>query len=150
MNETTVPALLIRVAAHTCALQLSNVIEVMRPLPAEALAGAPEMVLGLSVIRGRPVPVVALGALFDAGDSPAKRLVVVRTGDKQVALAVDAVLGVGEFTSSTLSGMPPLLRNATAGVVDTIGTLDSDLLFVLNTAGIVPDELWAGMAAQES
>jgi purine-binding chemotaxis protein CheW len=149
MNETPVPALLVRVTTHTCALRLSNVIEVMRPLPVEALADAPEMVRGITVIRGRPVPVVALAALFDGGDSPAKRLVVVRAGDKQVALAVDAVLGVGEFAASTLSAMPPLLRDAAAGVVQTIGALDSDLFFVLNTASIIPNDLLESLTCQE-
>ena len=150
MYETSTRALLVRVATHACALRLSNVVEIMRPLPVEALAGAPEMVYGLSVIRGVPVPVVALAALFNVGDRPAKRLVVVRTGDKQVALAVDAVLGVGEFSVAALSAMPPLLRDAAAGVVETIGALDSELLFVLNTASIVPSELLTSMETRES
>ena|SRR5579863_62795 len=149
MNEIPVPALLVRITTHTCALKLSDVIEVMRPLPVEALAGAPEMVRGISVIRGRPVPVVALAALFSGAAGSPTRWVLLRTGDKRVALAVDAVLGVDEFASSGLTTMPPLLRDAAAGVVEAIGALDSELLFVLNTVGIIPHDLLESLACRE-
>jgi purine-binding chemotaxis protein CheW len=142
-------ALLVRGATHTCALNLTNVIEIMRPLPIEPVAGAPEMVLGLSVIRGVPVPVVALAALFNAGGGLSTRFVVMRTGGRQVALAVDAVLGIREFTPSVCQAMPPLLRDAAAGAVETIGALDSELFFVLNTASIVPEELLESLADRE-
>ena len=150
VSETSVnPVLLFHVGTHTCALNLSHVIEIMRPLPAEAVAGAPEMVRGLSVIRGTPVPVVALAGLFDAGGSPGTRFVVVRTGDKQVALAVDAVLGIHEFAPAAYQALPPLLRNAARGVVEAIGALDSELIFVLNSASIIPDELWKSLPGQD-
>ena len=149
MNETSVPALLVRVATHTCALNLAHVVEIMRPLPLEPVAGAPEMVLGLSMIRGTPVPVVALAAVFDSVGSLTTRWVVVRTGNRQVALAVDTVPGVGAFAASSLSAMPPLMRHAASGVVEMIGDLDSELLFVLNTANLIPDELLEPTAGRE-
>src|SRR5579863_6492185 len=141
MSETSTPVLLVRAATHICALNLSHVIEVMRPLPVAQLTGAPEMVCGLAVIRGNPVPVVVLARLFGTGTSAPGRFVVVRAGEKQVALAVDEVLGIRRFRASASQSMPPLLRDAAAGMVTAIGALDSDLMFVLNTAGIVPPEL---------
>jgi len=150
MNAAPIrPALLVRVATHTCALNLDHVIEVMRPLPIEALAGAPDLVRGLSVIRGAPVPVVALAALFDADGGTCTRFVVVRTGDKRVALAVEAVLGIREFARADYQVMPPLLRDAARGAVETVGALDAELLFVLNTASIIPEELLNSLAGQE-
>jgi len=148
-TETPVrPALLVRVATHTCALNLAHVVEIMRPLPVEPLAGAPSMLLGLSVIRGAPVPVVALAGLFKDGGASG-RFVIVRAGRRPVALAVDAVLGICEFAPSVYQAMPPLLRDAAAGLVEAIGTLDSELFFVLNTASIVPDEFLESLAGQE-
>lgn len=62
-NETSRgQTLLVRFAAHTCALDLAQVVEIMRPLPIERVAGAPDLVRGLAVIRGVPVPVVGLPA----------------------------------------------------------------------------------------
>jgi purine-binding chemotaxis protein CheW len=133
--------LVVRAANHSYGLNVADVMEIMRSLPIEPMAGAPEMVLGLSVIRGMPVPVVALAALFKARDRPPTRFVVVRTGGKRVALAVDAVFGIHEFDPSLYHSMPQLLREAGTRVVDTIGALDSELLFVLNTARTIPEEL---------
>lgn len=62
---------------------------------------------------------------------------VVRAGERQVALAVDAVV---ELAPSVYQAMPPLLRDAAMGAVNAIAALDSQLYFVLNTASIVPDE----------
>lgn len=133
-------SLLLRAAGHTCALNLGDVIEIMRPLPIERIAGAPEVVLGLAVIRGVAVPVVALSTLFRSETAAFTRFVLVRAGGKPVALAVDAVIGLHEFPASDYQAMPPLLRDAARSVVETIAALDSELLFVLNTAGIVPAE----------
>jgi purine-binding chemotaxis protein CheW len=142
-------ALLVRAATHTCALNLAHVIEIMRPLPIEPVAGAPETVRGLSVIRGAGVPVVPLAALFDSNAGAASRFVVLRCGEKRVALAVDAVLGIRELDPSVRQAMPPLLRDAAAGAVESIGALDSELFFVLKTAAIVPDELLDSLAGRE-
>jgi purine-binding chemotaxis protein CheW len=73
----------------------------------------------------------------------------VRTGDKQVALAVDAVLGIREFTPSVYQAMPPLLRGAANRAVEAIGALDSELFFVLSAASVVPDELLDSLAGPE-
>lgn len=138
INETSRgQTLLVRVAAHTCALDLAQVVEIMRPLPIERVAGAPDLVRGLAVIRGVPVPVVGQAGLFNTGAGGTTRFVVVRAGERQVALAVDAVV---ELAPSVYQAMPPLLRDAAMGAVNAIAALDSQLYFVLNTASIVPDE----------
>lgn len=139
------PILVVRVARHTCALDLAHVIEIMRPLPVSPVAGAPEIVLGLAIIRGAPVPVVDFAALFGAEGGPCTRWVLVRAGDRRVALAVDEVPGIHALSHSALNAMPPLLQGAAAGALDTIGTLDSELLFVLKSAGIVGEELWTSL-----
>ena len=142
-------SLVVRAANRTCALNLEHVIEILRPLAVEGVAGAPQIVLGLSVIRGAPVPVVALAALFNAAGGAFTRFVIVRTGDKRIALAVDAVLGIREFAESDYQALPSLLRDVAARAVETIGVLDSELFFVLNTATLVPAELWELLTEQE-
>jgi len=143
------PALFVRAGAHMCALALSNVVEIMRPLPIEPLAGAPEIVRGLSIIRGAPVPVVDLGGLLGSQvQSPSTRLVMIRAGERLVALSVDAVLGIREIASSQLGDMPPLLRDAHAERVEAIGALDAELFLVLDAAHLVPDEVWKSLSGE--
>jgi len=143
------PVLFVRAGGHMCAMALSNVVEIMRPLPIEPLAGAPAIVRGLSIIRGAPVPVVDLGGLLGSEvESPSTRFVMIRDGERMVALSVDAVLGIRAVASSQLSGLPPLLRDAHAERVHAIGALDAELFLVLNAAHLVPDEIWKSLSGE--
>lgn len=116
----------------------------MRPLPVERLAGAPEYVRGLSVIRGEPLPVVDLGTLV-AGESELSsggRFVTVAAEDRRFALAVERVLGVRELGASDLQELPPLLRSPDAELIEAIGVADAQLLIVLSAARIISEEAW--------
>ncbi len=142
--------LLCRALRHLCAMPIENAVEIMRPLPTEPLAGAPPFVLGLAIVRGRPLPVVDMGHLLGGQESHPGRFVTVRIGERQVALALDGVLGVHTITSESLYELPPLLRDAGWDAVDAIGSLDAELLLILRHSCIVPDEVWATIAAAEA
>lgn len=135
-------SLICRVQTRLCALPLAQVVETLRPLPVEPLAGAPAFVQGLCVIRGAPRPVVdaarLLGTQAGSGGSPDARFVSVRAGAGQVALAVDAVLGVRRVPPESLQDLPPLLQEAGAEAVAAIGRLDAELLLVLRSSRLLP------------
>lgn len=144
-------ALICRVRARQCALPLGPVRETLRPLPVEPVAGAPPFVLGLCVIRGAAVPVVDAAQLLGQalqGDAPAgtapavhaARFVTLEVEQRQVALAVDAVLGVRPVPAATLQALPPLLQQAAGDVVAAIGQLDAQLLLVLRSARLLPQD----------
>jgi hypothetical protein len=38
--------------------------------------------------------------------------------------------------------LPPLLRHAAAGALQAVAALDGQLLLLLNSGNIVPDEVW--------
>lgn len=135
--------LLCRVGTRYCALPLACVLETMRPLPVEPLAGMPSFVRGVSVIRGALVPVVDASALLGSADGALRgRFVTIRSGARRVALAVDEVLGIHEFPRAALQELPPLVREASAEVVSALGTLDRELLLVLHAAHLVPEDVW--------
>jgi len=135
--------LLCRVHQVVCALPLGQVIETLRPLPVEPLAGAPHFVCGISILRGVPVPVVDLGQLLAAEPVQPSRFVALRTGLHTVAIAVETVLGVRALAGETASKLPPLLRSAASDVIRSLGSLDRELLLVLDSGKLVPDELLA-------
>jgi len=123
----------------------------MRPLPVEPISGVPSFVQGISIIRGIPTPVVDLGSVLGSPSERAERFVTVRAGDKQVALSVNAVLGVRDLdTIMTIRELPPLLQRASKDTVETIGTLDEQVLMVLRTGWELPDEVWQALTAQEA
>lgn len=131
--------ILCRVGETTCALELTHVLEILRPLPLRPITGMPSFVIGVSILRGAPVPVVDARRLLGAPiSSPPTRLVSLRIDGRSVALAVDEVLGVGLPPPGR--ELPPLLRDAQTDVIDTLGRLDSELLVVLRAARLVPVE----------
>lgn len=132
-------AVLVRVGATVCALPIETVVEIMRPLPIDLISDVPPSVLGLSVVRGEPIPVVDLDAFLGAGKtgSESGRFVILRVrpgggeAERRVALLVEAVLGIRHLDPKQLVGMPPLLSRAHADVIGKIGVLDKQLLLAL-------------------
>jgi purine-binding chemotaxis protein CheW len=149
-SATRIPSLVFSAGAMACAVPLVHVVEVMRPLPIDPVAGSPPFVLGLSLIRGGPVPVVDLRALMGMGRAhDVARFVSLKLEQRRVALAVEAVEGTCELEASRLGEMPPLLRGARADVVDSIGVVDARLLVVLRASRILPAEIVQGLVRRE-
>ncbi len=94
------------------------------------------------MIRGEPVPVVDASLVLGTGDSfePA-RFVVTRAGGRSVALAVTAVFGIRKLDATALHAAPPLLRDARPDLIDTMATLDRELLLVLRAGRLLPEPL---------
>jgi purine-binding chemotaxis protein CheW len=137
-----------RVDRHLHAIPIEHVIEIMRVLPIETIAAAPDYVRGLCIIRGVPVPVVDVGVLISKRPASAGRLVVVKTGNRMVALQVDEVVGVTAYGAAIFNDLPPLLRDVAAETLAGIGTLDSELLLILRLTRIVPEELSTSIEEQ--
>jgi len=134
-----------------CAIPVQDVVETMRPLPIESIAGMPGFIRGMSVIRGTPVPVVDLGALLQTSgrNDACGRFVTLKIGERRVAVAVDGVVGLRNLDVTQVGELPPLLRASDTHVIDAIGTSDAQLLVVLHAMRIVPDEVWAALEARE-
>ncbi len=142
--------LICRVGSRLCGIPLEHVVETMRPLPVEPLSQLPVFVDGLALIRGTATPVLdarrLLGTTGELG--VCERYVSIRLGERSAALAVDAVLGVRQVESSQLGDLPPLLREPGNELVRALGTLDRELLVVLERSRLVPDSVWQALDAE--
>jgi purine-binding chemotaxis protein CheW len=136
-----------RVGSRFCALPVADVSETMLILPIEPIAGAPPFVLGLSILRGSPVPVVDAHALLGGAhrESAPAKLVAVKLDRRIVALAVDAVVGVRALPSAAMDELPRLLRDVAAEIVEVVSTLDAELMLVLKAARVVPPAIWSAI-----
>jgi purine-binding chemotaxis protein CheW len=142
--------LVVAVGSRFVFVPLAHVIEMMRPLPVEAVPGMPSFVMGLSVIRGAPVPVVDLATAMGVTERAAtSRFVLLRLGDRRVALLVDTILGVRELDTASMGEMPPLFRGASE-IIEAMGTLDARLLVVLRATRILSEGAWQGIEAREA
>jgi purine-binding chemotaxis protein CheW len=119
-------------------------------LPVEPLGQMASFVTGLALIRGRATPVVdARKLLGSPSERAAERYVTLGTSEpaasRIAALAVDAVLGVREVARETLSQLPSLLREQQSEAVSALGTLDLELLLVLEAARLLPEATWQAL-----
>ena len=150
--------LLCRIGSRIGALALKDVRETMRPLPIEPLPGMPPFVLGVAIVRGFPAPVVDAARLLKPLESPplpmtpppSARFVSLKLGERTAVLAVDAVLDIRPLGAGILADIPPLLREAGAEQMAVIGALDTQLLFVLEAARLLPDSIWSVIKAPET
>jgi len=142
-------ALIVALQTRVCAIPLTHVVETMRPLPMERIAGTPAFVQGVAIIRGTPTPVVDLGAILGIPIRDAGRLVTLHVANRQVAVSVSAVIGVRDLSAGALPELPPLLSGASAEVIETVGTLDERFLTVLREGWELPQEIWSVLATQE-
>jgi purine-binding chemotaxis protein CheW len=144
-------SLLFRSNAARCAVGLDEVVEVTRPLPVTPVTedGA-AFVDGVCVVHGVPVPVVNVGSLLGGERSRPTRFVVVRDGGRQVALAVDEVLGIREVPADSLHDLSPLLAAAKSELVATLGVVDAEPLLFLRDVRLVPDSVWRALPKEWS
>jgi purine-binding chemotaxis protein CheW len=138
-----------RLGTRLCGLPLHCVAETMRPLPIEALIDAPSFVIGLTLMRGRPVPVVDAGLLLGGGAGTRHRFVAVKTGIRSVALAVDAVIGIRAIPGQSLQELPPILGPDDTEIVTALGMLDNELLQVLSGIRCIPESIWAQIDSRQ-
>ena len=141
LSSTRLAVVLVRAGNLFCALPLASVIETLRSPPVTAIAGAPQWVQGVAVIRGATVVVVDLGILLglDSAEISQARVITLRVGDRVVGLAVESIVGVREFDRTLLSAVPPLLLQAHPEVLNAIGLLDGELMLVLDGSRIITE-----------
>ena len=146
------PVLVVMVGTRACAIPLHHVAETMRPLPIQSVAGMPNFVRGVSVVRGTPTPVVDLKALLENSENSLSygRFVSLKLEERRVVIGVDSVVGMKHLDSAQLGELPPLLRDVNTGLIESFGTRDAELLLVLRAAHIVPDEVWASLEETEA
>jgi purine-binding chemotaxis protein CheW len=135
-------ALLVRIGDAVGGLPIADVVETLRPLPIQPLAGMPPYVCGLSIIRGAPHAVVDLSRLV-TGHTPAAfaRFVVVRVGGHRMALAVEEVMGVREIETPRLQLMPSLLSESGRHHASGLGGVDEGLLLMLASSRVLLEDV---------
>jgi purine-binding chemotaxis protein CheW len=136
--------LICRVGPRACALPIEHVREVMRPCRVDRVEAAPAYLTGVGVIRGETVPVLDAALLLGAEASPVTRFVVLRVGERRVALAVSEVVGTRALDMQELGELPPLLGGCRE-LCARLGVLDGRLLEVLESGRLL-DVAVAGMA----
>lgn len=143
--------LLCRLASSWCALGLDGLGEVMRPQPVDRVAGLPEFVEGLAMIRGLAVPVVNLPQLLCGVTSPEgskERFVTAQSDGHALALRVDEVAGIFPMTPETWHALPTLLEGIHGDHLAALGSLhNGDLVMLLKRTNLLSEADWETLQA---
>ena len=140
-------SLVFRAGSLLCALRLDEVIETLRPLAIRPLAGTPAFVLGVTIMRGEPAPVVDVARLLGGEEADVARFVAVRTEHGPVAFATGEVLGIRATGAGTTAQHGTLIGGASEHtLVAGVSTLDAEPLLILQSMRVVPDAVWAAAA----
>ena len=148
MATTQESMLVCRVRTRLCAVPVVHVIETLRPLPVRPLPELPPFVTGVSLIRGQAVPVVDPGLLLAGAEPPRPaRFLLLRAGERRVAFAVEAVVGVRSVTPAALAELPPLLRRSEGELVSALLTLDAEVALVLGATRVLGEAAFRAIQA---
>lgn len=93
-------------------LPLGSVERAVRMVEITPLPKAPDVVVGVIDVQGRPIPVVSVRRRFGIAErhlAPEHQLIVATTHRRPVALIVDAVIGVYEYPADQLSPADEIL-----------------------------------------
>lgn len=149
--DSAVLALVFRAGPVFCALALDEVVETMRPLATRPLAGTPPYVLGLTIMRGAPAPVIDMTRLLTGIDGMVERYVAVEAGRGLIACATGPVLGVQDVRVAPPDGPAALFTGVSTSLIAAVGTIGAEPLLLLRSIRAVPDEVWeaAGQAPED-
>jgi purine-binding chemotaxis protein CheW len=121
----------LRVADEDYALPVTDVLEVADIGEITPVPGAPKAVIGLKNLRGSVITVVDLAAVLElSAIKQRQRVVVAEHGGRQVAFAVDLVVGVepvpkpSEIVDSPHLVGAALIDGSLVGVIDVKSVLD--------------------------
>ena len=140
--------LLVSAGSWTCALPIECLVETMRALPTSPCASVAAYVRGVSVIRGSATVVLDLAAFLAGEACSCRRLVLLRSADRPVALGVDALLGIRSLSDAEVLPLRGVLTPFAHSQVRALQTLDGGLVALLAPTLVLPDEL--ARAGQET
>jgi len=107
INESHTPYLLVEVGSETYAFESAEVEELLVSGPIRPMPGAPEWLLGLIDLRGKPVLAVSTGLLLGKQANAGREICLLTQleGGLEIALFVDRALGLERFSPDLIYPM---------------------------------------------
>lgn len=121
------------------AVEITQVREIIRPLPLVPIPHAPKAILGVSDYRGEVVPVLDVRRRFGLPARAATRRtkwIVVELGEKLVGLVVDSVTEVFGKGDADRRNVPELGVGDAARGISAVYPYRDSLVFVVDVARI--------------
>ena len=131
-----------RIDSQRYALPLDHVVRVLRMVAITPVPEMPEWVLGIINMAGQTLPVLDPRRLFSQKNQDPElqdRILILQVQEQTVAVVVDEVLSILEFTSEQIEAPPPALSHSLA-LAATIQQ-DDALVMVLDVYRLLPEKI---------
>jgi purine-binding chemotaxis protein CheW len=116
-----------------CALQLSDVDRILHAVEISPVPRAPEIVMGLINVQGCVVPVLNIRKLLRLSEIEITlndQIILVRTASRLLAVLVDNVLGVAEFSRQDI--ITPKILYPGIEHLEGVTKLEDGILYIYN------------------
>lgn len=128
-------------------IEILKVQEILKLPRITALPKTVDYIMGVIDLRGKVLPVIALGKRLDIEDSDtvkSPKAVVVNIKGKEVALAIDSVSSVARVEAKDVEPPPPIVKGISGRYIVGIAKVNDDFVVILDIDQIFSsDELKA-------
>jgi len=145
-----------RLGEETYGIDILRVKEIRGWSPVTRVPQSPPQVLGVLNLRGAIVPIIDLRlrfALESAAFTPVTVIIVISVktaeGTKECGLVVDSVSDVVDLDENALRPAPQLAGSESADYIESLATVDSGMLILLNADALVRRDLEIASGGQE-
>jgi len=134
-EENVVQWLTFFLGVEEYALELSSVLELIRPRHLTELPQVPDYVLGIVSLRGVIVPVIDLGRRLNLEQYPdpaQQRVIVCSSAEQRIGLLVDRVAQVVRINSDQIEAPPMVTDSSDHDFVAGVGRIKDRMMILLN------------------
>lgn len=131
-----------RVGSQEFCVDIMSVREIRGWTPATPLPHAQKFMRGVINLRGTVLPIIDLSARLGFGftDPEARHvIIVVRTGDQEVGLLVDAVCDILSVTEDMLQPTPTVASDTVKSFIRGILAVEGRMIGLIGLERILPD-----------
>ena len=140
LGEGTVELLAFWVSDEEYAVDIREILELIKVPEITDVPRAPRFLIGLISLRGTVVPILDLRLILGlpvADVSRSSRVLVLRAGEDPVGILVDGVTSVVRLEQGVISNRPKALTLGVAEVIHGVGRIDERVLIILDTKAVV-------------
>lgn len=131
-------------AEEDYALDIEDVLEIIKPREITDIPRVPNFVLGIISLRGIIIPVYDLKKRLNLGllqVSLASRIIVCQSGDRTAGLLVDGITQVIRLPEEKIEAPPAVLSGLDRDMVDLVGRHQGKMLILLHLPSVLNAEL---------
>lgn len=119
-------------------IEISRVIEIIRPQKATGFPGVPAYVTGVFNLRGSVIPLIDMRKRLSVKPQPNReKVLIVKLHDGKVGLLVDSVREILNIDEKQISPPPSIFKGLKTEHINGIGRVNDRLVIIFNLDNLI-------------